>query len=259
MYRKTAVTVFLFSHRRPCWTFYFESSYQTQPSPEPPDKLVPRLCHMVRGEHGYGFNLHNDKAKRGQFVRAVDPGSAADSADLRPGDRLVEVQLNTRARTRTHTESIYCVHLYRKGLLQTRVTTVINLTRNVDFAGTYLQFVWVLGVTGHSPCCPSRWIRSDWWTNYQSSHQSHTCSLRVKRKCSKAEGTYANNCLLKLQLPRCLCDFCTLSVLSSVSLGDVWWSCASFLHLRWTAWTWRGRGTRRWWRSLKQEGRKCAF
>ncbi|CAG06048.1 unnamed protein product, partial [Tetraodon nigroviridis] len=57
----------------------------------PPDKLLPRLCHMVKGQHGYGFNLHNDKAKRGQFVRAVDPGSAAHDADLRPGDRLVQV------------------------------------------------------------------------------------------------------------------------------------------------------------------------
>lgn len=70
------------------------------PSPEPPDKLVPRLCHMVKGEHGYGFNLHSDKKKRGQFVRAVDPGSAADSADIRPGDRVVEVT-NTNPQTYT--------------------------------------------------------------------------------------------------------------------------------------------------------------
>uniref|UniRef100_A0A3Q3XB41 Na(+)/H(+) exchange regulatory cofactor NHE-RF n=1 Tax=Mola mola TaxID=94237 RepID=A0A3Q3XB41_MOLML len=50
-----------------------------------------RLCHLVMGERGYGFYLHSDKTKRGQFVRVVDPGSAADSADVRPGDRLVEV------------------------------------------------------------------------------------------------------------------------------------------------------------------------
>uniref|UniRef100_A0A8C9YW55 Na(+)/H(+) exchange regulatory cofactor NHE-RF n=1 Tax=Sander lucioperca TaxID=283035 RepID=A0A8C9YW55_SANLU len=51
--------------------------------------LLPRLCHLVKGEHGYGFNLHSDKKKGGQFVRSVDPGSAAVSADIRPGDRLV--------------------------------------------------------------------------------------------------------------------------------------------------------------------------
>lgn len=85
-----------------------------QSSPEPPDKLVPRLCHMVKGEHGYGFNLRNDKAKRGQFVRAVDAGSPADDADLRPGDRLIEVQLNSNWHMLTLIQSIYCILPYWK-------------------------------------------------------------------------------------------------------------------------------------------------
>lgn len=74
-------------------TFYCDliSKVQEQPSPEPPVELLPRLCHLLKGQHGYGFNLHSNKSKRGQFVRLVDPGSAAESADIRPGDRLVEV------------------------------------------------------------------------------------------------------------------------------------------------------------------------
>ncbi|KAG8015184.1 Na(+)/H(+) exchange regulatory cofactor NHE-RF2 [Nibea albiflora] len=69
-----------------------DTELQVQPSPEPPSvELLPRLCHLVKGEHGYGFNLHSVKSKGGQFVRSVDPGSAAESADIRPGDRLVEV------------------------------------------------------------------------------------------------------------------------------------------------------------------------
>ncbi|XP_071361401.1 Na(+)/H(+) exchange regulatory cofactor NHE-RF2 [Trachinotus anak] len=68
-----------------------DAELQVEPSPEPTTELLPRLCHLVKGEHGYGFNLHSDKTKRGQFVRSVDPGSAAESADIRPGDRLVEV------------------------------------------------------------------------------------------------------------------------------------------------------------------------
>ncbi|XP_044047272.1 Na(+)/H(+) exchange regulatory cofactor NHE-RF2-like isoform X2 [Siniperca chuatsi] len=68
-----------------------EAKLQVQPSPEPTAELLPRLCHLVKGEHGYGFNLHSDKTKSGQFVRSVDPGLAAESADIRPGDRLVEV------------------------------------------------------------------------------------------------------------------------------------------------------------------------
>uniref|UniRef100_A0A673WUG0 NHERF family PDZ scaffold protein 2 n=1 Tax=Salmo trutta TaxID=8032 RepID=A0A673WUG0_SALTR len=52
-------------------------------------ELLPRLCHMVKGELGYGFNLHSDRTRRGQFIRSVDPGSPAQHADLRPRDRLV--------------------------------------------------------------------------------------------------------------------------------------------------------------------------
>nr|XP_057929839.1 Na(+)/H(+) exchange regulatory cofactor NHE-RF2 [Doryrhamphus excisus] len=64
---------------------------EMEASPEPSTELLPRLCHLVKGEQGYGFNLHNNKAKCGQFVRSVDPHSPAESADMRPGDRLVEV------------------------------------------------------------------------------------------------------------------------------------------------------------------------
>ncbi|XP_070837452.1 Na(+)/H(+) exchange regulatory cofactor NHE-RF2 [Chaetodon trifascialis] len=69
-----------------------DTELQVQPSPAPPEpELLPRLCQLVKGEQGYGFNLHSDKTKCGQFVRSVDPGSAAESADIRAGDRLVEV------------------------------------------------------------------------------------------------------------------------------------------------------------------------
>ncbi|XP_040000978.1 Na(+)/H(+) exchange regulatory cofactor NHE-RF2 [Xiphias gladius] len=68
-----------------------DTELQAEPSPEPTTELFPRLCILVKAEHGYGFNLHSDKTKRGQFVRSVDPGSAAERADIQPGDRLVEV------------------------------------------------------------------------------------------------------------------------------------------------------------------------
>ncbi|XP_056135524.1 Na(+)/H(+) exchange regulatory cofactor NHE-RF2 [Lampris incognitus] len=54
-------------------------------------EFLPRLCHLVKADLGYGFNLHSDKTRLGQFIRSVDPGSVADKADIRPGDRLVEV------------------------------------------------------------------------------------------------------------------------------------------------------------------------
>ncbi|KAM6050416.1 Na(+)/H(+) exchange regulatory cofactor NHE-RF1 [Chlamydotis macqueenii] len=55
------------------------------------EELRPRLCHMKKGPNGYGFNLHSDKSRPGQFVRAVDPDSPAEAAGLAPQDRIVEV------------------------------------------------------------------------------------------------------------------------------------------------------------------------
>ncbi|XP_070587528.1 Na(+)/H(+) exchange regulatory cofactor NHE-RF2-like isoform X3 [Erythrolamprus reginae] len=51
----------------------------------------PRFCHLKKGSNGYGFNLHSEKSRPGQFIRSVDPDSPAFKAGLRPQDRLVEV------------------------------------------------------------------------------------------------------------------------------------------------------------------------
>ncbi|KAM4530286.1 Na(+)/H(+) exchange regulatory cofactor NHE-RF2 [Odontesthes bonariensis] len=68
------------------------SQAQSQSRPQvDPSELVPRLCHLVRSEMGYGFNLHSDRSRPGQYIRSLDPGSPADHAGLRPQDRLVEV------------------------------------------------------------------------------------------------------------------------------------------------------------------------
>lgn len=56
-----------------------------------PSELVPRLCHLTRSAGGYGFNLHSDRSRPGQYIRSLDPGSPAERAGLRPQDRLVEV------------------------------------------------------------------------------------------------------------------------------------------------------------------------
>ncbi|XP_066497631.1 Na(+)/H(+) exchange regulatory cofactor NHE-RF1 [Hoplias malabaricus] len=55
------------------------------------NKLRPRLCVIQKGSGGYGFNLHSEKTRPGQYIRAVDEDSPAERAGLLPKDRIVEV------------------------------------------------------------------------------------------------------------------------------------------------------------------------
>ncbi|EPY84948.1 Na(+)/H(+) exchange regulatory cofactor NHE-RF1 [Camelus ferus] len=68
---------------RPAWMVSSQTAAQRE--------LRPRLCAMKRGPNGYGFNLHSDKSKPGQFIRSVDPDSPAEASGLRAQDRIVEV------------------------------------------------------------------------------------------------------------------------------------------------------------------------
>ncbi|KAJ8246432.1 hypothetical protein GJAV_G00267680 [Gymnothorax javanicus] len=60
-------------------------------SKESKEELRPRLCNITKGEGGYGFNLHSEKSKPGQYIRAVDKDSPAEKSGLRPQDRIVQV------------------------------------------------------------------------------------------------------------------------------------------------------------------------
>ena len=59
----------------------------------PPDAPQPRHCHVAKRPdfQGYGFNLHAEKARPGQFIGKVDADSPAEDAGLHEGDRIVEV------------------------------------------------------------------------------------------------------------------------------------------------------------------------
>ncbi|PAA61966.1 hypothetical protein BOX15_Mlig029045g1 [Macrostomum lignano] len=53
----------------------------------------PKLCSLRKWENyaGYGFNLHSEKGKKGQFIGKVDPNSPADLGGLNIYDVLIEV------------------------------------------------------------------------------------------------------------------------------------------------------------------------
>ncbi|XP_030630164.1 Na(+)/H(+) exchange regulatory cofactor NHE-RF1a isoform X2 [Chanos chanos] len=54
--------------------------------------LRPRLCVIEKGDSGYGFHLHGEKGKTGQYIRLVEPNSPADVSGLRAGDRVMFVE-----------------------------------------------------------------------------------------------------------------------------------------------------------------------
>lgn len=59
----------------------------------PEDAPAPRLCHLIKWADfdGYGFNLHAEKSRTGQFIGKVDEDSPAQHAGLKEGDRIIEV------------------------------------------------------------------------------------------------------------------------------------------------------------------------
>lgn len=58
-----------------------------------PQLFEPRLCHVSKRPDfdGYGFNLHAEKGRPGQYIGKVDEASPAESSGLRQGDRIIEV------------------------------------------------------------------------------------------------------------------------------------------------------------------------
>lgn len=57
------------------------------------ENKLTRSCHVIKRADfdGYGFNLHAEKGKAGQYIGKVDDNSPAEEAGLRQGDRIIEV------------------------------------------------------------------------------------------------------------------------------------------------------------------------
>uniref|UniRef100_A0A3Q3WMR9 Na(+)/H(+) exchange regulatory cofactor NHE-RF n=1 Tax=Mola mola TaxID=94237 RepID=A0A3Q3WMR9_MOLML len=70
--------------------------------------LRPRLCVIQRGSNGYGFNLHSERARPGQYIRAVDEDSPAERAGLHPKDRIVQVN-GVSVEGKTHSEVVAAI------------------------------------------------------------------------------------------------------------------------------------------------------
>merc|ERR1712080_194200 len=71
------------------------------------DPPQPRECHVKKSPNfnGYGFNLHTEKNREGQIVGVVDPGSPAEAAGLKKGDKILQVN-GTHIGHETHAQVV---------------------------------------------------------------------------------------------------------------------------------------------------------
>ncbi|XP_075166333.1 Na(+)/H(+) exchange regulatory cofactor NHE-RF1 [Haematobia irritans] len=83
------------------------SSSSMPSSPDVINKAATKLCHIIKRPDfdGYGFNLHSEKSKPGQFIGKVDANSPAEAAGLKEGDRIIEVN-GTAINSETHKQVV---------------------------------------------------------------------------------------------------------------------------------------------------------
>ncbi|CAG5897615.1 unnamed protein product [Menidia menidia] len=99
---------------------HVEKKLSTSSEKEVCAELRPRLCVIQRGSDGYGFNLHSERSRPGQYIRAVDEDSPAERAGLQPKDRIVQVN-NMQVEGKTHSEVVAAI---RAGGHETRLLVV---------------------------------------------------------------------------------------------------------------------------------------
>ncbi|KAM9844176.1 Na(+)/H(+) exchange regulatory cofactor NHE-RF1 [Aulostomus maculatus] len=99
---------------------HVEKKLSTSSEKEVCTELRPRLCVIQREANGYGFNLHSERARPGQYIRAVDEDSPAERAGLQPKDRIVQVN-GVSVEGKTHSEVVAAI---KAGGSETRLLVV---------------------------------------------------------------------------------------------------------------------------------------
>ncbi|OXA36845.1 Na(+)/H(+) exchange regulatory cofactor NHE-RF2 [Folsomia candida] len=106
----------------------------------PDDAPPPRLCHLSKWPDfdGYGFNLHGEKTKPGQYIGKVDKDSPADLAGLKANDRIIEVN-DTNISNENHkqvVQRIKAVPNETKLLVMDEKTDQFYKSRNIVVTGS---------------------------------------------------------------------------------------------------------------------------
>lgn len=108
-----------------------------------------RLCHIIKwiDFDGYGFNLHAEKGKPGQYIGKVDENSPAEAAGLKEGDRIIEVngvnisnenhkQVVQRIKTIPHETKLLVVDVEADNYFKSKNIVIKNDLPNVIYIKT---------------------------------------------------------------------------------------------------------------------------
>ena len=73
------------------------------------DGPTPRLCILSKWSSfkGYGFNLHAEKNKPGQYIGSVDQDSPGAAAGLRKDDKIIEVRCRRKLSCTSYHSKIF--------------------------------------------------------------------------------------------------------------------------------------------------------
>ncbi|KAL3842524.1 hypothetical protein ACJMK2_020528 [Sinanodonta woodiana] len=87
----------------------------------------PRLCHIRKWPdfQGYGFNLHAEKGRAGQYIGKVDDDSPAQAGGLREGDRIVEIN-NVNIGNENHQQVVSRIKAGYEGILDEVALLVVD-------------------------------------------------------------------------------------------------------------------------------------
>lgn len=169
------------------------------------EQTPPRLCHVIKKENfdGYGFNLHAEKGKPGQYIGKVDDGSPAESSGLKQGDRILEVN-GCSIGNETHKQVVQRI----KALANEVQLLVIDSNVNVTSDNRLIENVVVPSSNGNVPnesnsenSILAKNMDDD---NKKSSIEqqqvaaSNTVALEPKQASSSVKSDNSNNDLLSM-------------------------------------------------------------
>lgn len=129
------------------------------------EKPLARLCHIIKWDDfdGYGFNLHAERGKNGQFIGKVDDGSPSQAAGLRQGDRIIEVN-EINILNETHKQVVDRIKAFAnetKLLVVDQQADEYFKTNNIIIRGTSTSYIKIIKTPEKNPASIDNEERSE--------------------------------------------------------------------------------------------------